>query len=147
AVTFDLGSLISEFQRGVETQLSGDAQGHYDLAMSYREMGLLEQAVESFRIAARDPALGLRAMEMIGRCYLDQGRFDEAIEEFDRALNDEALDPEARLGLQYEIGVAHQAAGRMSEALSAFENIHAQDPGFPDVESKIRATRKSLESA
>ena len=147
AVTFDLGSLINEFQRGVDTQLSGDAQGHYDLAMSYREMGLLEQAVESFRVAARDPALGLRAMEMIGRCYLDQGRFDDAIEEFERALTDEALDAEARLGLHYEIGVAHQAAGRMSEALATFESIHAEQPDFPDVESKIRAVRKSLESA
>ena len=147
AVTFDLGSLINEFQRGVETQLSGDAQGHYDLAMSYREMGLLEQAVESFRVAARDPELGLRAMEMIGRCYLDQGRFDEAIEEFERALTDEALDAEARMGLHYEIGVAHQAAGRMREALATFESIHAEQPDFPDVESKIRAIRKSLGNA
>ena len=147
AVTFDLGSLINEFQRGVETQLSGDAQGHYDLAMSYREMGLLEQAVESFRVAAQDPALGLRAMEMIGRCFLDQGRFDEAIEEFDRALSDNRLDPEARLGLHYEIGVAHQAAGRVSEALNVFESIHAEQPDFPDVDSKIRALRKSMESA
>jgi tetratricopeptide (TPR) repeat protein len=108
---------------------------------------LLEQAVESFRVAAGDPALGLRAMEMIGRCYLDQGRFDEAIEEFERALNDDGLDPEARIGLHYEIGVAHQAAGRMSEALATFESIHAEQPDFPDVESKIRAVRKSLESA
>jgi tetratricopeptide (TPR) repeat protein len=147
AVTFDLGSLINEFQRGVDTQLSGDAQGHYDLAMSYREMGLLEQAVESFRVAARDPALGLRAMEMIGRCYTDQGRFDEAIEEFERALNDESLDPEARLGLQYEIGAAHQAAGRVNEALAAFESVHAQQPDFPNVDSKIRALRKSMGSS
>jgi tetratricopeptide (TPR) repeat protein len=146
-VTFDLGSLINEFQRGVDTQLSGDAQGHYDLAMSYREMGLLEQAVESFRVAARDPALGLRAMEMIGRCYTDQGRFDEAIEEFERALNDESLDPEARLGLQYEIGAAHQAAGRVNEALAAFESVHAQQPDFPNVDSKIRALRKSMGSS
>lgn len=147
AVTFDLGSLISEFQRGVETQLSGDAQGHYDLAMSYREMGLLEQAVESFRVAARDPALGLRAMEMIGRCYLDQGRFDEAIEEFERALAENGLDSDARLGLHYEIGVAHQAAGRMSEALATFESIHGEQPDFPDVETKIRAVRKALGSS
>src|SRR5262249_14606871 len=55
AVTFDLGSLLAEFQRGIEQQLSGDAQSHYDLAMTYREMGLHEQAVDSFRLAAQDP--------------------------------------------------------------------------------------------
>jgi tetratricopeptide (TPR) repeat protein len=86
-------------------------------------------------------------MEMIGRCYTDQGRFDEAIEEFERALNDESLDPEARLGLQYEIGAAHQAAGRVNEALAAFESVHAQQPDFPNVDSKIRALRKSMGSS
>src|SRR5206468_10493412 len=67
AVSFDLGALLSEFQRGIEAQLSGDAQGHYDLAMAYREMGLLDHAVESFRMALAHPGLTHRAAEMLGR--------------------------------------------------------------------------------
>jgi tetratricopeptide (TPR) repeat protein len=147
AVTFDLGSLISEFQRGVETQLSGDAQGHYDLGMSYREMGLLEQAVDSFRIAAEDPALGLRALEMIGRCLLDQGQFDDAIQEFERALEHPEVDDDARLGLRYEMGMAHEAAGRPREALAEFELVHAAQADYPDIELKIRVLRKTLGTA
>ena len=67
-VIIDLGTLIQEFQRGVEGQLESDPQGHYDLGMSYREMGLLEPAIESFRTAAVDPKFFLRAKELIGRC-------------------------------------------------------------------------------
>jgi tetratricopeptide (TPR) repeat protein len=147
AVTFDLGSLISEFQRGVEAQLSGDAQSHYDLAMSYREMGLLEQAVDSFKVAADDPAYVARASEMIGHCMLDQGRFDEAIQEFERALSAGKLAPAEQLGLEYSIALSHEGAGRTREALDQFQRIYAVQPGFPDVEMKIRVLRKSLESA
>ena len=145
AVTFDLGSLISEFQRGVEAQLSGDAQSHYDLAMAYREMGLLEQAVESFRVAAASPVFSARAAEMIGRCLLDQGRFEEAAEEFAAVLEHESLDPGTACGLSFHLGLAYEAAGRMQEALAQFERVYADQPNFPDVALKIRVLRKSLE--
>jgi len=143
AVTFDLGSLIAEFQRGVETQLSGDAQSHYDLGMSYREMGLLEQAVDSFRVAASDPAYALRAMEMVGRCLVEQGRPDDAIEEFEQGLSRPGLDDTARISLHYELGLAHEAAGRPAQALAEYERVHAERPDFSDVRLKLKALRKS----
>jgi tetratricopeptide (TPR) repeat protein len=145
-VTFDLGSLISEFQRGVEAQLSGDAQSHYDLAMAYREMGLLEQAVESFRVAARDPGFAERCTEMTGRCLLDQGRFEEAVTEFKTALSSKSLDVNTEVNLRYQLGLAHEAAGRIPDALGEFEGVYAAQPNYPDVALKIRVLRKSLEN-
>jgi tetratricopeptide (TPR) repeat protein len=146
AVTFDLGSLVSEFQRGIEAQISGDAQGHYDLAMTYREMGLLEQAKEAFRNAAVDPAFVVRCTEMIGRSLLDEGRFDEAAREFEAGLNLPGLTPMARADLRYQLGLAHEAAGRVQEALAEFERVYAMHASYPDVALKIRVLRKSLES-
>ncbi len=144
AVTFDLGALLSEFQRGIEAQLSGDAQGHYDLAMAYREMGLLDHAVESFRMALANPALTHRAAEMLGRCMLDQGRFDEAVAELDAALERPGLDPDGALGLRYLLGLAHEAAGRPREALAELERVFLEQPNYHDVAPKLRDLRKAL---
>lgn len=146
AVTFDLGALLSEFQRGVEAQLSGDAQSHYDLGMTYREMGLLEQAVESFQVAARDPSYVYRSAEMIGRCHLDQGRFEDAGDSFAMALGSPDLGTEAIADLRFQLGLAHEAAGRTQEALAEFERVYAMQSSFPDVALKIRVLRKALES-
>jgi tetratricopeptide (TPR) repeat protein len=146
AVTFDLGSLVSEFQRGIEAQISGDAQGHYDLAMTYREMGLLEQAIDAFRNAAADPAFVVRCTEMIGRSLLDEGRFDEAAREFEAGLNLPGLTPMARADLRYQLGLAHEASGRVQEALAEFERVYAMHASYPDVALKIRVLRKTLES-
>ena len=146
AVTLDLGSLIAEFQRGIESQLSGDAQSHYDLGMTYREMGLLDQAVECFRSAAHDQAFGSRSAEMIGRCLLDEGRFDDAVEEFTRALEGFAESSEAGVCLRFQLGLAHEVAGHAPEALAEFERVYAAQPNYPDVAQKIRVLRRTLAS-
>jgi tetratricopeptide (TPR) repeat protein len=145
AVTLDLGSLIAEFQRGIESQISGDAQSHYDLGMTYREMGLCDQAVECFRSAAHDPAFGSRSAEMIGRCLLDEGRFDEAAEEFARALQGLDESSEAGVGLRFQLGLAHEVAGHAPEALAEFERVYAVQPNYPDVAQKIGVLRRALE--
>jgi tetratricopeptide (TPR) repeat protein len=143
-VIIDLGTLISEFQREAGNQLAADPQGHYDLGMSYREMGLLEQAIESFRVAAEDPAFLLRAKELIGRCLLDLGHFDEAANELQAALRAPDLRPSVAHDLRYQLGLALEAAGRSAEALAEFERVYAAQANYPDVAMKIRILRKTV---
>ncbi len=147
AVSFDLGSLLSEFQRGIEAQLSGDAQGHYDLAMAYREMGLLDHAIDSFRLALTSPALAARATEMLGRCLLDQGCFEEASQELGSALERPEIDHDAGMSLRYLLGLAYEAGGRQEDALREFEQLFAEQPTFQDVTQKVRDLRKALGAA
>jgi tetratricopeptide (TPR) repeat protein len=114
--------------------------------MAYREMGLLEQAVEAFRVASQDSAYTNRCAEMIGRCLLDQGRFDEAAQEFGEALAAPGIDADTEASLRYQLGLAHEAAGRVDDALAEFEGVYAAQPNYPDVALKIRVLRKSMES-
>ncbi len=147
AVTFDFDSMLAEFQRGVEAQIAGDAQAHYDLAVAYREMGLVEQAVESFRLAARDLNFRQRCSEMIGRCLLDEGRCEEAARALTEALAFAALEPEHAINVRYHLGVALAGSGRPQEALEEFERVLAIDAGHGDVLTRVRELRKHLEAA
>jgi tetratricopeptide (TPR) repeat protein len=143
AVTFDLSGLLAEFQRGVEAQLAGDAQSHYDLGMAYREMGLLEQAVDSFRVAVGEPRLAPRALEMIGRCHTDQGRWAEAVGEFRRALQHPF--PEGDDGeLRFHYAHALVELGETEAALAEYETVARQLPGHEDVDDRIAALRRVL---
>ncbi len=147
AVTFDLSGLLTEFQRGVEAQLSGDSQSHYDLGMTYREMGLLEQAVDSFRISEQEARLSARSLEMIGRCFTDMGRWAEATIEFGRALDVPGIDEVAMAELRYHQGVALVHAGDPMMALQEFEKVASVLEGYEDVDERIRALREQLEKA
>jgi tetratricopeptide (TPR) repeat protein len=147
AVTFDFASMLAEFQRGVEAQLSGDSQACYDLAMAYREMGLVDQAIESFRLAGKDAQFSQRCAEMVGRCLLEQGRFEDAARELGEALALAAPGSEVVVGVRFELGVALEAAGRTQEALAEFEQVFAIQPNYHDVAVKVRDLRKYLEAA
>lgn len=146
-VLVDLGTLIEEFQRAIEPELASDPQGHYDLGMSYREMGLTEQAVTSLRVAAQSPLFLLRAGELGGRCLLDLGRFDEAADLLRSTLVAPDLLPSAAVDLRYQLALALEAAGRSGEALIEFERVYASQANYPDVAMKIRLLRKTAEAA
>jgi tetratricopeptide (TPR) repeat protein len=147
AVSFDFDATLAEFQKGVESQLSGDAQGHYDLAMAYREMGLTQQAIESFRFAANDPTFKSRAAEMIGHCLLEEGRVEDASRELTEALADPELDAIASVGIRFQLGLALEAAGQLQDALHQFEQVFAVQASHRDVAQKIRVLRKDLDEA
>jgi tetratricopeptide (TPR) repeat protein len=147
AVTFDLGSLLQEFQRGVSAQLEGDAQGHYDLGMAYREMGLHEEAVGSFRISEVDPRLAVRSQEMIGRCLADLGRHDEAVREFERALRSPILDAPGEAELRFQLALTLAALGDMPDALAQVEIADMRFPGRPDIAERLVEWRRSFGQA
>ena len=77
----DLSEILNEFEKAMAAQVSSDdAASHYDLGMAYVEMGMSDQAIESFKLAAQSEAYLLRALEMVARCQIEAGRPEVAIE-------------------------------------------------------------------
>ena len=147
AVTFDLQGLLQEFQRGVESQLEGDAQGHYDLGMAYREMGLHDEAIGAFRIAERDPRLTQRAREMVGRSLADSERHDEAVREFESALQVRALDAEAEAELRFQMALSLSANAQPADALAQLEIADMRFPGRSDIQQRLVEWRRAFGQA
>jgi tetratricopeptide (TPR) repeat protein len=147
AVTFDLQGLLQEFQRGVESQLEGDAQGHYDLGMAYREMGLHDEAIGAFRIAERDERLAQRAREMIGRSFADSGRYEDAVREFESALQLLPLDAPAEAELRYQMAMSMASAGEMADAMAQMEIADMRFPGRPDIQERLAEWRRAFGQA
>ena len=52
----------------------------------------------------------------------------------------------ARADMRYQLGLAHEAAGRLEQALAEFERVYSMHASYPDVAVKIRVLRKTLES-
>ncbi len=144
AVTFDLSGLLAEFQRGVESQLAGDAQSHYDLGMTYREMGLLEQAVDSFRVSEQDPRLTARSLEMIGRCFDDQGRYAEGALEFRRAIDAPGVSADMLDELHLQLATSLARSGDAAGAESELARIGADFDTDPDLAERVAELRRSL---
>jgi pilus assembly protein FimV len=130
--------LFKEFQKGVAEQLrEEDYDTHFNLGIAYREMGLLDEAIREFQLAAKSPELAVEALSMIGACYLEHGLPEQAADWYARALATPALAPEVQVGLRYELGRAHEANGNLAAALSSFAEVLAVNPSFRDVVSRV----------
>ncbi len=139
----DLTELLSAFQAGVREQVQADdAASHYDLGMTYRQMGLLDEAVAEFRLAARDAAFSIKCTDMLGRCLLERGDFGAAIAEFERGLQLPNLTDDSVIAFRFSLGLVLEASGRQIEALEQFEAVFALQPNYPEVAAKIRELRR-----
>jgi tetratricopeptide (TPR) repeat protein len=133
-----LDEVFKEFQRGVAEQLSEeDSDTHFNLGIAYKEMGLLEEAINEFQVAAHDPAFFVEACSMIGVCANEIGNHAEAAEWYQKALVAPDLSPDARAALRYELAVAFERTGELDQAADLFEQISQFDPGYRDVAARL----------
>lgn len=134
----DVESVFSQFKKGVEKAVSpDDADTHYDLGIAYREMGLSDDAVSEFAIAANSPKKACAAFTMIGLCYMEKGEVALAIENFGAALSAPNRTALEEAGLYYELGAAYESVEQYADALAFFQRVEEFDPTFRDVTDRV----------
>ncbi|MDI7267825.1 MAG: tetratricopeptide repeat protein, partial [Myxococcota bacterium] len=116
-----------------------EATMHYDLGVAYREMGVLDRAIDEFRLAAADPVREANCYAMIGSCLTALGRPKEAIEQIKRGLHARGKSGTDETELLYELGCACQADNDHKEALFYLQKVKKMDPAYRDVQQRIAA--------
>jgi tetratricopeptide (TPR) repeat protein len=133
-------SLFRDFKRGVEQQLGEtDGEARYDLGIAYREMGLLEDALQEFGAAVGTPARHLDALHMAALCSLELGRAQDAVAHLGRALASPDVPPPQQAALRLDLGRAHESLGERELALEAYRSAGSLDPELPGLAARITA--------
>lgn len=117
---------------------AADAERLYEMGMVYLEMGLYDQACESFETAAVDDAFTVRAHEMWGITLQRAGRLPEAVAALRAGLTHASDGSREQHGLRYHLGRALEQAGRTDEAAECYREIRAADPTFLDVGQRLK---------
>ncbi|MFI5182826.1 MAG: tetratricopeptide repeat protein [Vicinamibacteria bacterium] len=140
-----LADIFKEFKKGVDKQLGKeDYDTRYNLGIAYKEMGLVDEAIAEFQLAAKDENRILECSSMLGICFMEKGMPKLAVKWFEKGLKAPGRSPEEYLGLRYDLAMAHEAAGEADTALEIFTEIHGEDASFRDVAAKVRDLRGAL---
>ena len=118
-----------------------DAVSHYDLGVAYKEMGLVDEGVAEFQIAARSPEYRLRALEMLGACFLEKDDYRIAIKVLSRAIQVPDCGDEELLGIYYAMGRAHEGLSETQKALEWYERVMGCDINFADAAQRVATLR------
>ena len=134
-----MADIFKEFKKGVDKQLGKeDYDTRYNLGIAYKEMGLVDEAIGEFQLAAKDENRILECSSMLGICFMEKGMPKLAVKWFEKGLKAPGRSPEEYQGLRYDLGMAHEAAGEPDAAIELFSEVHGEDAGFRDVAAKLR---------
>ena len=144
----NLDEVFRDFRDEVSRQTAADeAEQHYKVALTYREMGMLDDAVRELELAARAPRLRFEAASQLARLIRDRGDVPSAIDWFERAAEAPAPTPEAGRALLYELGQALESCGEVARALAVYLELQADAGEYADLKPRIeRLSRVQTES-
>ena len=123
---------------------SADTESHYNLGIAYKEMGLYDDAIAEFSLAAKDDSRNLDCTTLTGQCYVETGETDAAMQAFKSGLAHEGITDEGRMTLNFEVGMLHQSNGQLLDALDYFQLVAEKDSFFRDVSELIKNLRREL---
>lgn len=141
----DVELLFEKFKEGVRSQVSDtDSATHYDLGLAYKDMNLLDDAIEELELAARDKARESVCFSTIALIYVEQHMYPKALDYLHKGLASPNRLPEQDITLHYELGNVYEASGRSEEALHHFEEVVGRNPNFRDVRDRIMRVKQQL---
>jgi len=141
-----VGRIVSEYRQAVG-YASNEAGSRIKMGEFYRQMGFLEEAIQEFQWASRDPGKMLQAVNHLALAFREKGYRDLAIRQYLKALEQPGFMDEDLLELRYNLGQILEEEKRFKEALQAYQECYAVDIRYRDVSDRIEVLFERLESS
>jgi tetratricopeptide (TPR) repeat protein len=139
----NFAEMLKQFKSMVSDAIEKeDSSSHYDLGCAYRDMGLLDEAIAEFQIAARNPEYRLRAIEMLGACFSEKGDHRIAVKVLSRAVQAPGHKDEELIEIYYAMGRAHEELGEKGSAVEWYERVMGCDVRFKDASQRVSSLRQ-----
>jgi pilus assembly protein FimV len=142
-----IDEVFEEFREHVKREVdSEDFRTHYDLGIGYKEMGLLDEAINQFKLVLASSSLAREASIMLAVCYREHGMLDEAINWYTKAVDATSDDRSGLTELRYNLAETMLESGDQGSALVVFRDVQDDDAGFRDVQSRVTELETLLQS-
>jgi tetratricopeptide (TPR) repeat protein len=141
-----LAELFEEFRAAEEEEVgdSADFETHYNMGTAYKEMDLLDEAVQEFQTAvtAVRPSDGtsryLQCCNMLGHCFMRKNMAEAAIMWFKKGLSAPGHTEDEYQALRYELAAAYENQGDLKQAQNLYTEIYGIDVSYREVADKLR---------
>lgn len=143
---WSLNELLDELKEGVNESLSDDdVSSHYDLGVSFKEMGLHDMAIEELKKSVANPEYKLKSMEMLGQCYFENNDMETAEHTLIEAMSIKGKKPEEYLGIKYTLARIYESKLMLEQALKMMTQIKQTDASFKNIDKHIALIKEAME--
>ncbi|MGQ0734604.1 MAG: tetratricopeptide repeat protein [Acidobacteriota bacterium] len=113
------------------------AAEQYGLAVTYRELGMIDDAIEALQTASRSPSVRFDSAALLATLYLERNEIRKAIEWLERATQTPPTTAAAGHAVLYDLAATLEKAGERAKALEAYSALESESPGYRDVAYRI----------
>jgi len=132
----DMDTSILSPEPGIST-LDKDSEMHYHLGIAYKEMDLFDYAISEFELASSNSAMTFDCYIMIGNCYMERGDYNKSIECYKMSSKVQGVSTEKLARLHFNLGLAYEANGMISEAIDTFNLVLKLDRSLTEAKKKL----------
>jgi tetratricopeptide (TPR) repeat protein len=139
-----LAELFEEFRAAEEGEtVTEDFETHYNMGTAYKEMDLIDEAIQEFQTSAGlvKPGDGtsrfLQCCNMLGHCFVHKGMPEAAVIWFKKGLSAPGHSEDEYQALRYELGSAYEQLGDFKQAREVYTEVYGVDVSYREVADKL----------
>ena len=147
-----LAELFEEFRVAEEGDtVQEDFETHYNMGTAYKEMDLIDEAIQEFQTSANlaKPGDGtsrfLQCCNMLGHCFIQKGMPEAAVLWFKKGLQAPGHTEDEYQALRYELASAYEQLGDLKRAREFYTEVYGVDVSYREVAEKLSQLRQKQE--
>ncbi len=111
----------------------------YDWGVMLFDNDYINEAIQQFQMAQRNPKNRIRALYYLGLCFKAKKQYDLASEQLEVASSELLVMDNTKKDVLYELGQVAELMGDAKKATDYYKDIYQADISFRDVDQKIEA--------
>ena len=132
-------SKLEEARKAVDRNPT-DLLFRFELGEQLMDNGEFTEAIPELQKARNNPNVRLRAMSLLGRCYVGKGMLDLAAKQFADAASEITIMDSTKKDILYQLGLLHDQMGHKDQALACFKQIYEVDYSYEDVAKRVESS-------
>ena len=147
-----LAELFEEFRVAEEAdEVKEDYETHYNMGTAYKEMDLMDEAIQEFQNSASLVKAGdgtsrfLQCCNMLGHCFIQKGMPEAAVLWFKKGLSAPGHSEDEYQALRYELASAYEQLGDLKQAREFYTEVYGVDVSYREVAEKLSQLRQKQE--
>src|ERR1043165_8899528 len=152
AIDAGLAELFEEFRAAEEgDEVREDYETHYNMGTAYKEMDLMDEAIQEFQTSAGlvKPGDGtsrfLQCCNLLGHCFIQKGMPEAAVLWFKKGLQAPGHSEDEYQALRYELASAYEQLGDLKQAREFYTEVYGVDVSYREVAEKLSQLRQKQE--
>lgn len=130
---------IDDAKRRVERNPT-DLQLRFEFGELLLAAGNFNEAIPELQKARQNPNTRLRAMSLLGRCFVQKGMLDMAANQFQSAAAEMTAMDTVKKDTLYDLALVYETMGKKDEYLAALKQIIEVDYGYKDAAKRVESS-------